>query len=88
MRGVPTRPTDLNESTPTNTPCLVLPVANVAEMSPEEAIFTRHMEPFLPACVVKILDLVQIGEDVTENQCDKVKLNIPKNTTFRTKIPQ
>ena len=73
LRGVPTRPTDLNESTPANTPCLILPVANVAETSPKEAIFTRHMEPFLPARVVKILDLVQIGEDVTENQCNEVK---------------
>ena len=72
-RGVPTWPTNLNESTPTNMPCLVLPVTNIAETSPEEAIFTRHTEPFLPAHIVKILDLVQIGEDVTEAQHDEVK---------------
>jgi len=40
---------------------------------PEEAIFTCQTEPFLPACVAKILDLVQIGEDVTEVQCNEVK---------------
>ena len=74
LRGVPTRNNNHEETTPANTPCLVLPVANAVEMSPlEEAIFTRQMEPFLPACVTKILELVQIGEDISESQCDEIK---------------
>ena len=72
-RGVPTRPTDHEMTTPANTPCLVLPVANAVETSPEEAIFTRETEPFLPACVARILELVQIGEDVTETQRSEIK---------------
>ena len=30
-RGVPSQPIELNKTTPTNTPCLVLPVANAEE---------------------------------------------------------
>ena len=114
LRGVPTQLTDHETTTPANTPCLILPVANAVEASPEEAIFMRQIEPFLPACVARILELVQIGDDVTETQRSEVKqliaefadcfalslsevnlipgavhkLDIPKGTTFHTKIPQ
>ncbi|KIJ95894.1 hypothetical protein K443DRAFT_30426, partial [Laccaria amethystina LaAM-08-1] len=72
-RGVPTHPIDHQEAALADTPCLVLPVTNSAETSSEEAIFTWHTDPFLQAHVEKILELVQIGEDVTESQRDEVK---------------
>lgn len=37
-----------------------------SEASPKEMIFTCHTDPFLQAHVTKILELVQIGEDITE----------------------
>ena len=113
-RGVPTHHIDHQNATLTDMPCLVLPVTNSAEASSKEAIYTCHTDLFLQAHVTKTLELVQIGEDITEVQHDKVKaliseftdcfawslsevnlrpgavhkLNIPENTTFRTKIPQ
>ena len=72
-RGVPTCLIDPNETTSANTPCLVLPVADATETPPEDAIYTCQMEPFLPACVTKILELVQIGEDITNAQCQEVE---------------
>ncbi|EDR07197.1 uncharacterized protein LACBIDRAFT_328212 [Laccaria bicolor S238N-H82] len=113
-RGVPTFPVDQHKTTPADTPCLVLPVANASDVQPEDTIFTRQTEPFLQACVEKILELVQIGDDITADQRKEVKsliaefadcfalslsevnlipgtvhkLDIPENTSFRTKIPQ
>ena len=114
LRGVPACPIECHKTTPANTPCLIVPVANAQDASTEDTIFTHQTEPFLPACVLKILELVQIGEDVTAAQVEEVKaliskfadcfalslnevnlipgavhkLNIPKDTTFCTKIPQ
>jgi len=73
MGGVPNHLIDRNEITPANTPCLVLPVTEAMETSPEDAIYTHQTEPFLPARVVKILELVEIGKDVTNAQCQEVK---------------
>lgn len=73
LRGVPIHHVDYQKSILTDTPCLVLPVTNSREVSPEEAIFTHHTDPFLQACVTKILELVQIGKDITEVQHDEVK---------------
>ncbi|EDR00266.1 uncharacterized protein LACBIDRAFT_314459 [Laccaria bicolor S238N-H82] len=113
-RGVPTFPVDQHKTTPADTPCLVLPVANASDVQPEDTIFTRQTEPFLQARVEKILELVQIGDDITADQREEVKsliaefadcfalslsevnlipgavhkLDIPENTSFRTKIPQ
>ena len=113
-RGVPTHIIDLNETTSANPPCLILPVTDAVETPPENTIYTRQTEPFLPACVVKILELVQIGEDISNAEHQEVerliaeyadcfalslsevnvvpgavhKLNIPENSTFRTKVPQ
>ncbi|KIK00722.1 hypothetical protein K443DRAFT_52292, partial [Laccaria amethystina LaAM-08-1] len=113
-RGVPTHLTDHHMTIPTDVLSLILPVSNAADVSPEDVIFTHHTDPFLPARVMKILELVKIGEDVTTAQREEVKslvtefadcfalslsevnlipgavhkLNIPEDTTFRTKIPQ
>jgi len=72
-RGVPIRPIEHHETALADTPCLVLPVANSTEALPEEVIFTCHTDPFLQARIAKILELVQIGDDVTDTQRDKVK---------------
>ena len=72
-RGVPTHHNDHDKTILADTPCLVSPVANTIQTTPEEAIFTRQTEPFLPARVAKILELVQIGDDVSEVQRDEVK---------------
>ena len=79
-RGVPNHLVDHNEIMPANTPCLVLPVTEAMETSPEDAIYTCQTEPFLPACVVKILELVEIGKDVTDTQCQEVKCLIAEYT--------
>ena len=72
-RGVPINPADRHETIPTDNPCLVLPVTNTSETSSEDAIFTCQTNPFLPARVSKILELVQIGKDITTAQCEEVK---------------
>jgi len=72
-REVFTHLVDHNEITPADTPCLILPVTNAMENSPEDVIFTRHMEPFLPMCVAKIKELVTIGEDITTEQREEVE---------------
>jgi len=72
-RGVPTHLIDHDKIMPTNMLCLILPVANTMETPPEDTIYTHQTEPFLPACIAKILELVQIGEDVTDAQCQEVK---------------
>jgi transposase InsO family protein len=72
-RGVPTCPIDRHETTPADSPCFVLPVTNASEASPEDTIFTRQTDPFLQARVSKILELVQIGDDITAAQCTEVK---------------
>ena len=71
-RGVPTHLAD-HMTTPADTPCLTLPVTHAADTSPEDMIFTHHTEPFLPARVEKIMELVKIGEDVTAAQREEVK---------------
>ncbi|KIJ96626.1 hypothetical protein K443DRAFT_28104, partial [Laccaria amethystina LaAM-08-1] len=72
-RGVPTHLTDHHMTIPTDVPSLILPVSNAADILPEDVIFTRHTDPFLPARVMKILELVKIGEDVTTAQREEVK---------------
>jgi len=72
-RGVPTHHNDCEKAIPADAPCLVSPVANTIPASPEEAIFTCQTEPFLPARVAKILELVQIGNDISEAQHSDVK---------------
>jgi len=79
-RGVPTGPVDHTKTTPTDTPCLVVPVANVSKALSEDTIFTCQTNPFLPARILKILELVQIGEDITAAQCEEVKSIISKFT--------
>jgi len=75
LRGVPTYLAD-HMTTPADTPCLMLPVTHAADTSPEDAIFTCHTEPFLPACIEKIMELVRIGKDITTAQREEVKLLI------------
>jgi len=72
-RGVPTRPVDSDETNPANVPCLVLPVANAVETLPEDMVFTRLTEPFRPTHITKIMELVQIGSDITAAQYKEVK---------------
>jgi len=43
------------------------------EISLEDTIFTCHIDPFRPAHVAKILELVEIGEDIMAAQCEEVK---------------
>jgi len=71
-RGVPTCPLDCHETTPADTPCFVLPVTT-SEASSEDTILTCQTDPFLPARISKILELVQIGDDITAIQCEEVK---------------
>ena len=79
-RGVPTHHNNHERTIPANMPCLISPVANASQASPEEVIFTHQTDPFLPACVAKILELVQISEDISEAQRDKVAQLIAKFT--------
>jgi len=72
-RGVLTQHIDHHKPTPTDASCLVLPVVNAAEISSEDMIFTRHIDPFRPTRVAKILELVEIGEDIMVAQCEEVK---------------
>ena len=60
-------------TTPADTPCLTLPVTHAVDASPEDVIFTHHTDPFLPAHIEKIIELVKIGEDITTAQCKEVK---------------
>ena len=62
-RGVPTHLSNHHETTPADTPCLMLPVTSMTEASLEDVIFTCHTELFLPARVAKIQEIVTIGED-------------------------
>jgi len=75
-RGVTTHLIDHHEYTPADIPYLVLPVANAMETTAEDAIFMCHTEPFLPARVAKVIELVQIGDDITVAQREAVKLLI------------
>jgi len=54
-------------------PCLILPVASTTNAPSEDALYTRHTEPFQPTCVAKILDLVQIGDDITTGQHEEIR---------------
>ena len=64
-RGVPAHIVDNEATSPADTPHSVSPAAKASESSEEEAIFMQHTNPFLPVCIAKILELIQIGEDVT-----------------------
>jgi hypothetical protein len=35
----------------------------------DTSVFTRHSDPFNPARVAKILEVVEIGDDVTREEC-------------------
>jgi len=103
-RGVPTHPIGCNEINIADTPYLVLPVSNAADAPAEDAIFTWDTDPFLPARVAKIWELVQIGEDLTETEHKEVerlieefancfvlslsKVNLIPGAVHRLNIPQ
>ena len=72
-RAVQAHLTGHQESIPVDTPCLVLPVANAVDTLSEDMVFTHHTDPFQPACIAKIIDLVQIGKDITTAQCKEVR---------------
>jgi len=72
-RGVQTQTTGLQVSNPADVPCLVLPVASTTDTPSEDLLYTHHTEPFQPACVAKILNLVQIGDDVTAGQHEEIR---------------
>ena len=72
-RGVQVHLTGHQESIPADTPCLVLPVTNAVDTPSEDTVFTRHTDPFQPARIAKIVDLVQIGEDITAAQREEVR---------------
>ena len=73
LRGVQAHLTGHQESIPADTPCLVLPAANAVDTLSEDTVFTRHTDPFQPAHIAKIVDLVQIGEDITMAQGEEVR---------------
>ena len=54
-------------------PCLILPVASTTNAPSEDALYTCHTEPFQPTRVAKILDLVQIGDDITAGQHEEIR---------------
>ena len=72
LKGVQTHLVDNEVIGPANTPPAILSAHKVSETSSEDTVFTRHTKPFLPACVAKILELVQIGEDITAAECEEV----------------
>jgi len=72
-RGVPTHPIGCDEINIADTPYLVLPVSNATDAPAEDVIFTWDTDPFLPACVAKIWELVQISEDLTETEHKEVE---------------
>jgi len=103
-RGVPTHLVDDDMTSPANTPNSVLPAAKAPDTSLEDAIFMRHTEPFLPACVAKILELIQIGEDITVAEREEVsrliaefadcfalslsKVNLIPRAVHKLKVPE
>ena len=72
-RGVPTQPINCEEINITDTTCLILPVSNATDAQAEDAIFTCDTDPFMPARVAKIQELVQISEDLMEAECREVE---------------
>ncbi|KIK00108.1 hypothetical protein K443DRAFT_132777 [Laccaria amethystina LaAM-08-1] len=72
-RGVPTQPVHRDEINVADASYLILPVSNTANAQAEDTIFTRDTDPFLPARVAKIRELVQIGEDLTKAERKEVE---------------